>query len=280
MERFPRFLCLPSYDPLFLLSPEITRNSTALFCYGDSGQSHSPTLAYGNPSPTFSTISGSSLLPPVAMFEGTIVIDLVTVSVLALLVMALLAFWIYHVQCRKNKVYIVLEIGDYTDCVRIRCVSLTSVLYAYKFSATNYIESLRTSGFCPGYLSIQWPTFKGTHIKRDKFLPFPSKVKIYPWTKRRIRKILRNPDLYVIPLVEFHDSFRLLDLSEEDILRESDADNYLGGTINPGGTSSKRSRAFTWFSLNDSIVVAFNTYPVNVSGLATLYGTLLRLYDA
>jgi len=166
------------------------------------------------------------------MFEGTIVIDLVTVSVLALLVTVLLAFWIYHVHSRKNKVYIVLEIGDYIDRVRIRCVTLTSVLYAYKFSATNYIESLRTSGFCPGYLSVQWPTFKGSHITRDRFFPFPSKVKIGPWTKRRIRKILCNPDLYVLPLVEFHDSFRLLDLSEEDILRErsitvgvTDADN-------------------------------------------------------
>jgi len=113
-----------------------------------------PTLAYGNNSPTISAISGSSLLPSVNMFEGTIVIDLGTVSILALLVMVLLAFWIYHVYSRKNKVYIVLEIGDHTDCVRIRCVSLRSVLYAYKFSATNYIESLKTSGFCPGYLSI------------------------------------------------------------------------------------------------------------------------------
>ena len=179
-----------------------------------------PTLAYGNTYPTFSTISGSSLLFSVEMFEGTIVIHLVTVSVLALLVMVLLALWIYHVQSRKNKVYSVLEIGDYTDCVRICCVSLTSVLYAYKFSATNYIENLRTSGFCPGYLSIQWPTFKGTHITRDRFFPFFSKVKIYHWTKPRISKILCNPDLYVIPLVEFYDSFRLLDFSEEHISRE------------------------------------------------------------
>jgi len=58
------------------------------------------------------------------MFEGTIVIDLVTVSALSLLVFALLVFWIYRVQRRKNEVHIVLEIGDYTDCVRIRCMSL------------------------------------------------------------------------------------------------------------------------------------------------------------
>jgi len=74
-------------------------------------------------------------------------------------------------------------------------------------------------------------------LQRDAYharqvFPFSLYSHDFPWTKRRIRKILCNPDLYVIPLVEFHDSFRLLDLSEEDILRErsitvgiTDADN-------------------------------------------------------
>jgi len=113
-----------------------------------------PILTYGNFPPTVSTISDVSLHPPVATVEGTIVIDLVTVSVLSLLVFVLLVFWIHRIQRRKNEVHIVLEINDYTDCVRIRCLSLKSVLYAYRFLASNYIESIMTSGSYPCYLLI------------------------------------------------------------------------------------------------------------------------------
>jgi len=125
MERFPRFLCLSSYDPLFLLSPEITRNSTAFFATRTAANHIPPTLAYGSPS-TFSAISSSSLLPSVDMFEGTIVIDLVTVTILALLAMVLLAFWIYHVQSRKNKVYIVIVVKFKTFRIKFKKVQKSS----------------------------------------------------------------------------------------------------------------------------------------------------------
>jgi len=120
----------------------------------------------------------------------------------------------------KNKLYIVLEIGDFRDCVRVRCISLKSVLYAYQFTATSYIESMLTSGFCPSYLSIKWPTFNATHIAKNQSLPFPPKILISPWKRRRIRKILLNQDFYVLPLVEYNQNFRLLDLSTDETPRD------------------------------------------------------------
>jgi len=95
-----------------------------------------------------------------------------------------------------------------------------AVVYAYQFSASGYIESLLTSGVLPSYLSIQWPTFTATHIAKGKIFPFPGKIRISPWTKRRIRKIIKHQDFYVLPLLEFNGNFRLLDLATDESLRE------------------------------------------------------------
>lgn len=148
------------------------------------------------------------------------IIDLLTVVILTLLVVVLPVIWFYRFWSRRHILYVVLEIGDFQDCVRIRCITLKSVVYAYQFSASGYIESLLTSGVFPSYLSIHWPTFAANHMAKGKFFPFPEKIRISPWTKRRIRKILQHQDFYVLPLLEFNGSFRLLDLATDESPRE------------------------------------------------------------
>ena len=109
-----------------------------------------------------------------------------------------------------------MEIGNSTECVRVRCMLLKSVLYTYRFSATAYIESMLTIGPFPCYLMVHWPTFIAKHITTNQTFPFPSKIKIFPWQKRRIRRILTTPDFYVLPLLHFRENYRLLEFTEPD----------------------------------------------------------------
>jgi len=144
--------------------------------------------------PNFSPLHGAPI-------SYAVVIDLLTVVLLALFAIAFLVFCICRMQSSKTKLHIVLEIGNSVECVRVRCVLLKSVLYAYRFTATSYIETMLTTGFCPSYLLIDWPTFTATHIANNQTFPFPPKVRITPWMRRRIRRILLTPDFYVLPLL-------------------------------------------------------------------------------
>jgi len=82
------------------------------------------------------------------------------------------------------------------------------------------LDNRKSAIACPSYLSIRWPTFSATHIGKNQSFSFPPKIMISPWTQRRIRKILLNQDFYVLPLVEYNQNFRLLDLSTDETPRE------------------------------------------------------------
>jgi len=179
-----------------------------------------PALTYGNIATMLPTVFKSLHSTSTITSDRTVIIDFLTVVILALLVVILLTIWFYRFWSHRHTLYVVLEIGNFCDCVRIRCMPLKSVVYAYQFSASGYMESLLTSGVFPSYLSIQWPTFTATHIAKGKIFPFPGKIRISPWTKRRIRKIIRHQDFYALPLLEFNGNFRLLDLATDESLRE------------------------------------------------------------
>jgi len=178
-------------------------------------------LRYGHVATTALPAFNATQFQPTAPTSYAVVIDLLTVVLLALFAIAFLAFYICSMQSSKTKLHIVLEIGSSVECVRVSCVLLKSVLYAYRFTATSYIEAMLTTGFCPNYLLIDWPTFTATHVAKNQTFPFPPKVRITPWMRRRSRRILLTPDFYVLPLLHFNGNYRLLDLSApEDCLRE------------------------------------------------------------
>ena len=173
-------------------------------------------LRYGSAATTALPTFNATQLSPTVSFPYAVVIDLLTAILLALFAIVFLVLYIYRTQSDKTKLHIVLEIGNSMECVRVRCKLLKSVLYAYRFSATAYIESMLTTGVCPCYLLVHWPTFTATHIAKNQTFPFPSKIMISPWQKRRIRRILTTPDFYVLPLLHFHGNYRFLEFTEPD----------------------------------------------------------------
>ena len=118
-------------------------------------------------------------------------IDLVTVIIIGTFVIIMLLFWLYRVLTVRHKLYLVLEIGDRSQSVRIKCLQLSSVIYGYTFRAPEYIKSLSTTGIFPAYLSVDWPSFSLLHITGGTAIDFPRKITIPPWTKRRIQRILQ-----------------------------------------------------------------------------------------
>ena len=173
-------------------------------------------LRYGSAATTASPTFNATQLSPAESFPHAVVIDLLTAILLALFAIVFLVLYIHRTQSDKTKPHIVLDIGNSMECVHVRCMLLKSVLYAYRYSATAYIESMLTIGLYPCHLLVHWPTFTATHIAKNQTFPFPSKIMMSPWQKRRIRRILTTPDFYVLPLLHFHGNYRLLEFTEPD----------------------------------------------------------------
>jgi len=159
-------------------------------------------------------------------FEPTRIFDLVAIIILTTFVIAVLLFWLYRVMTTRHKLYVVLEIGDHSQSVRVNCMVLTSVIYSYQFLAPEYIKSLSTVGYCPAYLLVEWPSFSAIHIAGDTPIEFPRKIPIPPWTKRRIERILHSSSFYVLALLRYHGHFRLIDFDSE--LASTDRAVFIG----------------------------------------------------
>jgi len=70
---------------------------------------------------------------------------------------------------RNKRLFVVLEIGSHTACVRIRCLRFHSAIYAYKFLAESYIQTLSVTQCLPK-LMVVWTSFQISHTIRDAIL--------------------------------------------------------------------------------------------------------------
>lgn len=86
-----------------------------------------------------------------------------TRSLVNMLVIFLLLIWIRIIHRDRNNVYLVPELGDGDISIRIRCMRLPSVIYAYQFHSPTYIEAIGTAKFWP-LLYVKWPSFQITHL--------------------------------------------------------------------------------------------------------------------
>ena len=159
-----------------------------------------------------------------------------TVLLLASFTFVLLSIWFYRVYYNSHRLYIVLEIGNAHTCVRIRCLRLHSVLYAYEFTAPEYIESLSVMGCCVPHLVIKWTSFTAVHVLHRVSFTFPSKILITPWTKVRLSRILHSESFYALCLLEYRNNFRLLDFEARTPLSRDVT--FLGEQSSPDHTTA------------------------------------------
>lgn len=143
-------------------------------------------------------------------FNGSVIFDLTTVLILALVTTLLLLLWIYIKHTRSNRLFVVLEIGNQKSSVRVRCLQLHGTLYTYKFNADAYIDTLSITPFWP-ILSITWPSFYISHVLEGVTHSFPDKVRMNLLEAYKLRHILRDGAFYCLCLLEYNSNFRLVD---------------------------------------------------------------------
>jgi len=180
-----------------------------------SGTAAEPTsfpkfLAYDKSVKTSPQLSNSTQISPVFTVDTAAIFDLTTVLLLAVLCIILLLVWLYFVNSKSNRLYLVLEIGNANTCVRIRCLRLFSAIYAYQFHANCYIKTVSVAGYWPK-LFIDWPGFFISHILEDMTLKFPTKILMNHWDAYNVKRILTSKSFYVLCLLEYNDNYRLVD---------------------------------------------------------------------
>ena len=143
-------------------------------------------------------------------FNGSIVFDLTTVLILALVTTLVLLLWIYIKRTRNNRLLVVLEIGNQKTYVRVRCLQLHGTLYTYKFNADAYIDTLSITPFSP-ILSITWPSFQISYVLEGVTHRFPDKVRMNLIEAYNLRHILRDGAFYCLCLLKYNSNFRFVD---------------------------------------------------------------------
>jgi len=190
------------------------------FAFLRSGTTAAPThfpsyLSYDTGFNARTYISNSSHHTLDSSSDGTTIVDLTTVLLLATLIILFLLLWVYLKYVRNSGLFLVLEIGNATTSVHIRCLSLHSAIYAYQFYAESYIQTLAVKYCCPALL-VNWPTFKISHIIDNVSFKFPATVIITPWDALKIKRILNDKAFYCLCLLEFNTNFRLVDFESTD----------------------------------------------------------------
>ena len=169
-----------------------------------------PYLFYGDEFKEEPHVSNSSNHIQLAYDDEMTIIDLTTVFLVARLVILFLLLWLYINFMRNKRLFVVLEIGSHAACVRIRCLCLHSAIYAYKFLAESYIQTLSVTQCLPK-LMVDWLLFQISHVLRETSLKFPNDILISPWSAWKIKHILRDKTFYVLCLLEFNANYRLVD---------------------------------------------------------------------
>jgi len=167
-------------------------------------------LFYGDEFKEEPHVSNSSDHIQLTYDDESVVVDLTTVLLVAGLVILFLLLWIYISFMRNKRLFVVLEIGSHTACVRVRCLRLHSANYAYKFLAESYIHTISVTQCLPK-LMVVWPSFQISHVLQETSLKFPNEILISPWSAWKIKHILRDKTFYVLCLLEFNVNYRLVD---------------------------------------------------------------------
>ena len=167
-------------------------------------------LAYDKSVKTSPQLTNSTQISFVFTVDNAAIFDLTTVLSLALLCIILLLVWLYFVNTKSNRLYLVLGVGNANTCVRLCCLRLFSAIYAYQFHANSYIKTVSVAGYWPK-LFIDWPGFFISHILEDMTLKFPTKIFINHWDAYNVKRILTSKFFYVLCLLEYNDNYRLVD---------------------------------------------------------------------
>ena len=104
----------------FFASSTATSNFPTYLNFADK-----PTLAPRN--------FNATQLPLTSAFDRDMIFDFIIIIILCTIVIAALFWWLYRIYEGKQNLHIVLEIGTDTHCYRVRCMKLSSVIYAYTF---------------------------------------------------------------------------------------------------------------------------------------------------
>jgi len=118
-------------DPLFMLQIPYFWLRLRIFEVRNDGCTYtfSIILVYDTGFNARTYISNSSHHTLDSSSDGTTIVDLTTVLLLATLIILFLLLWVY-LKYVTNSGFLVLEIGNATTSVRIRCLSLHSAIYA------------------------------------------------------------------------------------------------------------------------------------------------------
>jgi len=147
------------------------------------------------------------------------------ITMIVILALIVLIGCAYKYRKFKNKfLYVVMEIGNNTMTVRIRCMCLPNAFHAYTFSAARQLQFVGVQIF-PPRLNLRWDDFLVKQILLQKELRLPNSVKISVWNSIKIRRLLRDT-YYTILFLEQGGIYKLVPF--DTIQLEESTDNLLG----------------------------------------------------
>jgi len=146
----------------------------------------------------------------------------VAITMLVILALIFLIGCAYKYRKFKNNfMYVVMEIGNNTMTVWIRCMCLPSAFHAYIFSAAKQLQFVGVKIFPPRF-NLRWNDFLVKQILLQKEFHLPNLVKISVWNSINIRRILRD-SYYTILFLEQGGIYKLVPF--DTIQLEESTDN-------------------------------------------------------
>ena len=141
-------------------------------------------------------------------------LDMATMAITALIVILLVAIYLWYQRSMNARVHLVLEFGNGLQYVRIRVLTLNGALYAYSFRAQTYIESMALVQWPPKLL-VTWPTFKLCDIFGEVVQGFPHELWIPFWKFRQVSVIVHSKTYYCLVMTEYRHQYRLLEFENK-----------------------------------------------------------------
>ena len=137
-------------------------------------------------------------------------LDMATMAITALIVILLVASYLWYHRIMDTRVHLVLELGNGLRYVRIRVLALNGALYAYNFRAQTYIQSMALVKW-PPKLMIRWPSFELRSILGGVVEEFPKAVWIPFWKFLQVSEIVHSKAYYCLVMTEYRHQYRLIE---------------------------------------------------------------------
>ena len=141
-------------------------------------------------------------------------LDMATMAITALIVILLVAIYLWYRRTMDARVHLVLELGNGLRYVRIRVLALNGALYAYSFHAQKYIQSLALVKW-PPKLIVTWPSFAMRNILGEAVEEFPKELWIPFWRIRQVSEIVHSKAYYCLMMTEYRQQYRLLEFENK-----------------------------------------------------------------